>query len=76
MKIRLLIFCLLAFLVTDAFSQQKEFPVLKGSYLGQKPPGIMPQVFAPGIISTKDNIEFANIGNSFLSLIQIPHYFS
>ncbi|UCE07569.1 MAG: PD40 domain-containing protein, partial [bacterium] len=27
------------------------FPVLKGPYLGQKPPGIMPEVFAPGIIS-------------------------
>lgn len=31
---------------------QKEFPVLKGPYFGQNPPGIIPVVFAPGIIST------------------------
>jgi hypothetical protein len=28
------------------------FPVLKGPYLGQKPPGTTPVVFAPGLIST------------------------
>ena len=27
-------------------------PTLKGPYLGQKPPGMTPEVFAPGIIST------------------------
>jgi len=31
---------------------QDEFPVLEGPYLGQKPPGLTPEVFAPGIIST------------------------
>jgi ankyrin repeat protein len=30
----------------------QKFPVLKGLYLGQKPPGITPIMFAPGIIST------------------------
>ncbi len=35
-------------------SQQDDFPVLRGPYLGQKPPGMMPKVFAPGIISTKN----------------------
>jgi len=29
----------------------KDFPVLKGSYLGQKPPGMTPEIFAPGILS-------------------------
>jgi hypothetical protein len=29
-----------------------DFPVLKGSYLGQVPPGTKPVVFAPGILST------------------------
>jgi len=29
-----------------------ELPELKGPYLGQKPPGKTPEVFAPGIIST------------------------
>jgi len=28
-------------------------------YLGQKPPGIVPEIFAPGFISTANNIEFA-----------------
>jgi len=32
---------------------QDELPVLEGSYLGQKPPGTTPEVFAPGIVSTK-----------------------
>ena len=29
-----------------------EFPVLKGPYLGQKPPGMKPEIFAQGIITT------------------------
>lgn len=33
-------------------AQKKDFPVLKGSYLGQKPPGMTPEIFAPGIVST------------------------
>ena len=31
---------------------------LKGPYLGQKPPGMTPEVFAPGIISSADFIDF------------------
>lgn len=36
------------------YSQEKseDFPVLKSSYLGQKTPGIVAEIFAPGIIST------------------------
>ena len=34
-------------------AQQEVFPVLKGQYFGQVPPGMTPEVFAPGIISTK-----------------------
>jgi Tol biopolymer transport system component len=33
----------------------REFPVLKGAYLGQALPGDVPEVFAPGIISTSGN---------------------
>jgi len=29
----------------------KQFPVLKGAYLGQKPPGMTPELFAPGAFS-------------------------
>jgi len=31
---------------------KSDFPVLKGPYLGQKPPGMTPEIFAPGIVST------------------------
>jgi len=30
-----------------------EFPRLTGPYLGQKPPGVTPEVFAPGIVTTE-----------------------
>jgi hypothetical protein len=40
-------------------AQQEDFPVLKGSYLGQKPPGKTPELFAPGIVSTKNHREFS-----------------
>ena len=32
---------------------QDEFPILQGPYLGQKPPGLIPEAFAPNIITTK-----------------------
>jgi len=34
------------------------FPVRGGPYLGQKPPGLVPEVFAPGIVSTAEFIDF------------------
>jgi hypothetical protein len=33
---------------------KQEFPRLQGPYLGQKPPGIAPQLFAPGIITSDE----------------------
>jgi len=44
----LLLFVLVIF---NSCAQQNEFPVLRGPYLGQKPPGMTPEVFAPGVIS-------------------------
>lgn len=41
---------LLSFIVQDASGQTK---AIKGDYLGQKPPGMKPELFAPGIISTR-----------------------
>lgn len=44
----------LTFMVLPCFMQaqtKKEFPLLKGDYLGQTPPGNSPVVFARGIIS-------------------------
>jgi hypothetical protein len=41
---------LLLFLTTCA--RQSSFPILKGPYLGQKPPGDVPELFAPGIVTS------------------------
>jgi len=47
-----------------ALAQEKtidksDFPILTGPYLGQKPPGMKPEMFAPGIVSTKKGWEAA-----------------
>ena len=62
-------FCLI--LNTGCFSRtdEYEFPVLKGPYLGQKPPGMIPKIFAPGIICTNSqegNSLFSSDGSLFL----------
>ncbi|UCE39904.1 MAG: PD40 domain-containing protein [Candidatus Aminicenantes bacterium] len=48
---------------------EDDFPVLKGSYLGQKPPGMTPEIFAPGILNTKNMGAFCSVfspdGNEF-----------
>ncbi|UCE41738.1 MAG: PD40 domain-containing protein [Candidatus Aminicenantes bacterium] len=36
----------------NATQEQEEFPILTGPYLGQKVPGLDPEMFAPGIVST------------------------
>ena len=43
---------LAGFSATGAIHAKDGLPVLEGPYLGQKPPGMTPEVFAPGIIST------------------------
>ena len=54
-KIRTLMFAFsLILLVQNSTFTQEKFPVLKGQYLGQKPPGKTSEIFAPGIISTKN----------------------
>jgi hypothetical protein len=45
-------FALVVLLIFEGYPQQGAFPVLKGPYLGQKPPGVTPELFAPGIVST------------------------
>jgi WD40-like Beta Propeller Repeat len=51
---------------TSAISAQnvQEFPVLKGEYTGQKPPGNIPEVFAPGIVSDTSWWEHSQIAIS------------
>ncbi|MCJ8293587.1 MAG: hypothetical protein MJK15_04195 [Colwellia sp.] len=49
------IFLLLSLLIMSSGSHaQDELPVLEGPYLGQKPPGLIPELFAPGIVSTEE----------------------
>jgi len=43
---------LLLFVPVAIYAQVKYFPKLAGLYLGQKPPGMEPEVFAPGIVNT------------------------
>ena len=38
-------------LIMNSYAQNKDFPVLKGPYLGQKPPEGQPVIFAPGIVT-------------------------
>jgi len=40
-------------LINNKSYSQDNFPVLEGPYLGQKPPGLTAEVFAPGIVQTK-----------------------
>ena len=51
MKKLILITCLLLFTVVVK-AQQNDFPKLTDPYLGQKPPGMTPELFAPWIVST------------------------
>jgi hypothetical protein len=39
--------------------QQSGLSKLSGPYLGQKPPGMVPEIFAPGIVSTANDPEFS-----------------
>ncbi len=50
-------------------SQQPGLLDLTGPYLGQKPPGLVPEVFGPGVISTDDwefSITFSKNGEELL----------
>ena len=70
---------LLLFISNMVIAQQKgaEFPKLAGPYLGQKPPGIKPELFAPGIVSTGANemsICFSPDGDEVFYFISGPSF--
>ena len=72
---RIFLFLLLFVVPISISAQQKEFPKLTGPYLGQKPPGMTPEIFAPGIISTdlrELNSVFTPDGKEFYFTIQTP----
>ena len=79
MKLTINCYLMLLFMmvVSGCYEQPDEFPVLKGPYLGQEPPGDVPEVFAPGIVSTGFLEQFAYFtpdGKEFYWLLRgAPH---
>ncbi len=52
-RVFIFIFLLLTNLTNSGESHSKDdFPVVESPYLGQKPPGLIPEIFAPDIIKT------------------------
>ena len=75
---RTIIFIFLLFLIFFIFSRKNDdWPVLKGPYLGQKPPGMQREIFAPGIVSTGYNehsVSFTPDGKEiYFRLLGAPH---
>ena len=59
-------------------ASDEEFPILKGAYLGQKPPGERAELFAPGIVSTcmqHSSAYFSPDGKEvyFSRMLPMPH---
>jgi Tol biopolymer transport system component len=58
LKTRIIIFSFLILVLVIGWlphekqASQEDLPPLKGPYLGQKPPGMIPEIFAPGTVST------------------------
>lgn len=62
MKTATLVIAMCALLLNIAFAQEthvtdSKFPPLADRYLGQEPPGLTPEIFAPGIVSTQESLE-------------------
>jgi len=68
---------ILTFGISQAQDKSKDFLVLKGSYLGQKKPGMIPELFAPGIVSTgasEYSAAFTPDGKEFYFALSGPPY--
>ncbi len=64
LKISVIVFSLLVFTFCDApknKTDKNDISELKGPYMGQKPPGMTPEKFAPGFISTDSLYEFNSV---------------
>ena len=69
MKTTKLLMLIIVISLNTVFAQENienasSFPPLEGPYLGQIPPGLTPEVFAPGLVSIDGRYEF---GISFSS---------
>lgn len=58
MKEVFLVLSFFIFITVNIYSQNTNFPELIGPYLDQKPPGLTPEIFAPGIISLEGFHDF------------------
>ncbi len=87
MKNRFVILAILSVLLSAVLAaamglsqHQDDFPVLKGPYLGQKPPGMIPELFAPGIVSSGMNeagLVFApDYGEIYYDMTHLTHRFT
>ncbi len=54
---------LLLFAALSVKAQETDFPKLKGPYLGQKPVGMTPEIFAPNLLSKALGLSFTPDGN-------------
>lgn len=60
MKKVIFIIILVLFAELSLYSQHDSFSLLQGEYLGQKEPGLTPELFAPDIISRPDYFEHSS----------------
>jgi len=68
-RLGILVFSACCILLAFTYTEPDVFPVLKGPYLGQKPPGFKPELFAPGIITTDASEGCLGWGNEMEYLI-------
>jgi len=59
MKKTQILFSLLIVSALSLLAQEVNYSKLTGPYLGQKPPDTVPEIFAPGIVSTENGWEAA-----------------
>ncbi|HSG82514.1 MAG TPA: hypothetical protein VLC48_09705 [Gemmatimonadota bacterium] len=52
LRLRLLSMVIISAVLASCGPREPDFPRLTGDYLGQTPPGEVPELFAPGIVST------------------------
>ncbi len=73
-KVLLIGFTLMIAIVFSNWTQQSDFPVLKGPYLGQTPPGIKPALFKPAVFPEGKgvlNAVFSPDGNTFFFTFEL-----
>ena len=70
---------ILLVLIFNTCTHQTNFPILKGPYLGQKPPGLVPELFAPDLLSVggdEANITFTPNGMECCYTLWTPGWYT